>query len=202
MKPKQVRNILSDATYPLSNQELKEYASPTTMQYCKVRALAKIMGLSLCQTKESLIRDVDHKTFFDCSVEKFSSKDLQKHYETEHFLHQRVSTEGEGETQEGVNSLPGYEEAKGLGEVFNGIWTIQKNKLGCEELYRALNHFTRPNMVFYNYLRNAPPSGSLTPIIYLPFTISTIPLISDAMVKKFTKYIGLFTQYINYAKYT
>ncbi len=194
MKPKQARKVLSDATYPLSSQEQKEFAAPTTLQYCKAKAQAKILGISVCQTKECLIREVDRKMFFDSSIEKVPSKDLQKHYETELFLHQRLSAE-EGVAPDPVASLPGYEEAKGLSTVLNETWPTGSVKLGCDELYKSLGNFARPNMVFFDHLRNVPVSSSLTPIVYLPYVIATIPHLSEAVVKKFCRYIGLNTQY-------
>lgn len=196
MKPKQARNVLSDASYPLTTQESKEYLMPTLMPYYQARALAKVFGLSLFQAKEQLIRDVERKLFFDDSAVKLPKKDLQKYYESEFFIHQRVSAEVEANNQVGVASLPGYEESKGLAAIFGESWAFQEKKLGCEELYQALFHFGQPNMIFLNHLRNASTNPKiLTPILFCPYSISTIPLLSDTVLLSFAKYLGLNTLY-------
>ncbi len=197
MKQKQVRSVLSDSAYPLSIQEQKEHASPTLAPYCKTRALAKIFGIPLCQPKEALIKAVERRLFFDSDCVKPERRDLQKHYESEMFSTLKISEDKNDSAVPVPAAASGEtEEAKPLSAVFNPeIWTLQKTKLAPEELYKSLGNFTRPNMLFYNYLRNVAPAASLSAIIYLPYVPEMLPSLPDAFIKGFTKSIGLYTQY-------
>ncbi len=180
--------MLSDAAYTMTVQEAKEHEMPTIMPYYKTRALAKLLGVSLLQTKERLIREVDSKMFFEDSITKPAHKDLQKHYETESFSHQRLTAEPE--------SNAASDDAKGLAAVFPEGWYTQDKRLAPDELYKVLGNFVQPSMVFANHMRN--PSSSnpklLTPILYCPYTISTMASLSDHVVLSLARHLGLFTQ--------
>ena len=193
MKQKQLRSISPEAAYPLLSLDNKEYAPPKLTPYCKIRALAKLFGLPLTQSRKDLTIAVGRKVFFDSGFVKPKSKELLKHYETEMFANLRVP---EDQPEIETCPIPEVKETKLLSTIFNNeLWNLQKTKVGSEELYKCLGEFTRPTMIFYNCSRAAPFLSNLTPIIYLPYVPDSIEHLSVPFVKSFTKYLGFFSQY-------
>jgi len=196
MKQKQLRSISPEAAYPPSQQE---YAPPKLTFYCKVRALAKLLGIPLIQSRKDLTTAVGRKLFFDPCFVKPKTKDLQKHYEADVFGNLKLS---EDRSEMEMNFIMDTEEPKPLPAIFNNdMWNSQKPRLGAEELYKCLGNFTRPNMIFCNSSRDALFPSGLTPIIYLPYVPSNIDCLPDTFLKLFAKHLGLFAQYEEGSKY-
>jgi len=196
MKHKQVRSILYDASYQLSSYELKEFQTSEIPLYCNTRALSKILGLSQFQSKESLIREVSRRLFLDDSSpikQEDFSKELPKLFDQDFTTNLRLSEEKAIPEQ---NPILIDDPPKCLANITPPeCWNIQKTKLAPEELYKCLGNFTRPNMIFYNFMRNTQPAQSLTHIIYLPYTPQILSKFSDTFIISFCKYLGFFTQY-------
>lgn len=196
MKQKQFRSISPEAAYPLPQQE---YTPPRVTPYCKVRALAKLLGISLVQSREDLTTAVNRRLFFDSGFVKPKTKDLQKHYEAEAFGSLKLS---EDRSEMELNLIADTEEPKSLSAIFNSeLWSLQRPKLAAEELYKCLGNFTRPNMIFYNCSRDAPFLSNLTPIIYLPYVPGNVNTWSENVLKLFAKHLRLFAQYEETSKY-